>query len=142
MAINATSNLPKNTACRFRWSLPPRIVDGQPFSVAYAEPGVMVNSGPFSGYTTIGKYTLQEWTPELAETYGLPSDLTPETEGRMAVTRWLESEGRGKFQVAYRLHDWLISRQRYWGAPIPMIECPSCGVVPVPFEDLPVLLPG
>jgi leucyl-tRNA synthetase len=58
-----------------------------------------------------------------------------------AVTRWLEEKGIGKFAVTYRLHDWLISRQRYWGAPIPMIQCPTCGIVPVPYEDLPVLLP-
>ncbi len=115
--------------------------DGEPFTQAYTEPGVMVNSGPFDGYPTIGKYNLDEWTPELAEKYGLPARLTPETEGVRAVTRWLEEKGIGKFQVTYRLHDWLISRQRYWGAPIPMIECPACGIVPVPYEDLPVELP-
>ncbi|MBN1994735.1 MAG: leucine--tRNA ligase [Anaerolineae bacterium] len=119
----------------------PKDWNGQPFEQAYTGPGTMVNSGPFTGYATIGKYTLNEWTPELAAEYGLPAALTPETEGRIAVTRWLEEKGIGKFAVTYRLRDWLISRQRYWGAPIPMIMCPSCGIVPVPYRNLPVLLP-
>ena len=119
----------------------PKDWDGQPFTEAYTGPGTMVNSGSFSGYATIGKYTLAEWTPELAESYGLPANLTPETEGRLAVTRWLEEQGTGRFAVTYRLRDWLISRQRYWGCPIPMISCPTCGIVPVPYEELPVELP-
>ncbi|MGC8666991.1 MAG: leucine--tRNA ligase [Chthonomonadales bacterium] len=57
------------------------------------------------------------------------------------VIRWLEENGIGKGTVTYRLRDWLISRQRYWGAPIPMVHCGNCGTVPVPEEQLPVLLP-
>lgn len=58
-----------------------------------------------------------------------------------AAVQWLEKNGKGKGTATYRLRDWLISRQRYWGAPIPIIHCPSCGAVPVPAADLPVLLP-
>jgi len=62
-------------------------------------------------------------------------------DGINAVTDFLEEKGWGKRAVSYRLRDWLISRQRYWGAPIPMIYCQKCGVVPVPEKDLPLLLP-
>jgi leucyl-tRNA synthetase len=58
-----------------------------------------------------------------------------------AITEWLAGRSAGKARVEYRLHDWCISRQRYWGPPIPMIHCDACGIVPVPEKDLPVLLP-
>jgi leucyl-tRNA synthetase len=77
--------------------------------------GVMVNSGPFDG--------------------------TPGTEAIAKVTAFLEERGIGKFAVSYRLRDWLISRQRYWGAPIPIVYCPEDGMVPVPEDQLPVYLP-
>jgi leucyl-tRNA synthetase len=89
--------------------------DGEDLVEAYAGEGTMVNSGRFDG--------------------------TPSTEGKEKVTAWLEERAAGKATVTYRLHDWLISRQRYWGTPIPIIFCDECGVVPVPEEDLPVLLP-
>jgi leucyl-tRNA synthetase len=89
--------------------------DGKELAAAYIEPGTMVNSGRFNG---------------------LPSE-----KGIEAVSEFLEEKGWGKRTVSYKLRDWLISRQRYWGAPIPMIHCKKCGVVPVPEKDLPVLLP-
>jgi leucyl-tRNA synthetase len=81
----------------------------------HAEYGAMIHSGVFAG--------------------------TPGETAKEDVTRWLESQGCGHAEVNYRLHDWLISRQRMWGAPIPMVYCIKCGIVPVPDEDLPVLLP-
>ena len=79
------------------------------------EYGVMIHSGGFSG--------------------------TPGEVARQRVTEWLEEQDKGKSAVNYRLRDWLISRQRYWGAPIPIVYCPEHGAVPVPEEELPVLLP-
>ena len=81
----------------------------------HAEYGTMINSGAFTG--------------------------TPGDVAKQKVTAWLDERGRGKAAVNYRLRDWLISRQRYWGAPIPIVYCDTCGIVPVPYEDLPVLLP-
>jgi leucyl-tRNA synthetase len=63
------------------------------------------------------------------------------TEAKEAIVEWLESRGSGRPAVSYRLRDWLLSRQRYWGCPIPILYCDECGMVPVPEEDLPVLLP-
>jgi leucyl-tRNA synthetase len=104
-----------------KYKLPIRVVvappdwDGQDLEEAYIEPGKIVNSGQFNGQ--------------------------PSEKGIEAITDFLEEKGWGKRAVSYRLRDWLISRQRYWGAPIPMIYCDKCGVVPVPEKDLPVLLP-
>lgn len=87
----------------------------QILSAAYTEPGTMINSGPFDGMAS--------------------------TAGKEAVVKYAEEKGYGKARIQYRLRDWLISRQRYWGAPIPIIHCPNCGPVPVPDTDLPVRLP-
>jgi leucyl-tRNA synthetase len=104
-----------------RYGLPIRVVvappgwDGGELQEAYIEEGTQVNSGPFNG---------------------LPSG-----DGWHRIANHIEAKGWGKHTVNYRMRDWLISRQRYWGTPIPIIYCDHCGTVPVPEKDLPVLLP-
>ncbi len=90
-------------------------LDAETMAEAYIEDGVQVNSGPFDGMAN--------------------------REAIRAMTQHVKDKGLGDFTVNYRLRDWLISRQRYWGAPIPIIYCDECGEVPVREEDLPVLLP-
>ena len=89
--------------------------DGEPLTEAFIDDGPMVNSGQFDGLSV--------------------------SEGFRAVTEWLRDQGTGDFAVNYKLRDWLISRQRYWGTPIPIVHCEACGEVPVPEDQLPVLLP-
>jgi leucyl-tRNA synthetase len=82
---------------------------------AYSGDGVLVNSGTFDGLA--------------------------KAEGIVKITEWLKEQGKADFAINYKLRDWLVSRQRYWGAPIPIVYCDSCGEVPVPEDRLPVLLP-
>ena len=106
-----------------KYGLPVRIViqpRDQPLkpenlTEAYVEEGVMVDSGPFSGLDNV--------------------------EGQEKIAVYIEEQDWGKRTIRYRLRDWGISRQRYWGTPIPIIYCDDCGVVPVPEDDLPVTLP-
>ena len=82
---------------------------------AYTDAGVLVNSGEFNGIKN--------------------------NKAKKAITQWAVDKGFGEFKTQYRLRDWLISRQRYWGAPIPIVYCDKCGIQPVPEDQLPVLLP-
>jgi leucyl-tRNA synthetase len=90
-------------------------LDQETMREAYVDEGVMINSGQFDGMQN--KTALDE------------------------IARYLEKNNIGKKTVSYRLRDWGISRQRYWGAPIPMVHCQTCGTVPVPEKDLPIILP-
>jgi leucyl-tRNA synthetase len=87
----------------------------QSMTEAHEGPGKLINSGPFDGLDN--------------------------EEAKKQITAYLENKGQGRKKIHYRLRDWGVSRQRYWGAPIPMIYCDQCGIVPVPEKDLPVLLP-
>jgi leucyl-tRNA synthetase len=86
-----------------------------PLQDAYEDPGVMLNSAQFSGMAS--------------------------EEAKTAIVKFLEEKKMGRQTITYKLRDWGISRQRYWGTPIPIIHCDSCGMVPVPEKDLPVVLP-
>ncbi len=97
-------------------------LDAATMEKAYPGPGIMANSGPLTG-TRIVK--AKGW----------------DDPGIMKVIEWLEEKGIGERAVNYRLRDWLISRQRYWGTPIPMVYCEKCGWNPVPEDQLPVELP-
>ncbi len=82
------------------------------------------------------------WTGDGTLTASAPEfDGKPNREAFEEIVAWLESNGKGHASVNYRLRDWLVSRQRYWGCPIPVVHCPECGTVPVPDDQLPVLLP-
>ena len=102
-----------------KFGLPiPRVIKGvgdADDKLPFVEYGVLVNSGRFDGMTS--------------------------EEALVKITEELAKEGKGELKINYRLRDWLVSRQRYWGTPIPIIHCEECGVVPVPEEDLPVMLP-
>lgn len=95
--------------------LNPKAEPSEGLTSAYTEAGVMTNSGKFTGIDS--------------------------SSGKQAIIAYAEQQGWGKAKIQYRLRDWLISRQRYWGAPIPIVHCPKCGAVPVPTADLPVQLP-
>src|SRR5574344_991502 len=82
---------------------------------AFTDEGTMVNSGEFNGMKNV--------------------------DAKKAMTEFANKNGFGEFKTQYRLRDWLISRQRYWGAPIPVVYCEKCGIQPVPEDQLPVLLP-
>ena len=88
----------------------------------------------------------EEYTPEIFHGEGVlinsgVFDGKPTSEAREEIVAWLEQEGTGRPKVSYKMRDWLISRQRYWGAPIPIIHCPEHGAVAVPDNQLPVILP-
>jgi len=91
------------------------ILDPETMTAAHTGPGILINSGPFDGQ--------------------------PNEAAKEAIADLLEQQGKGAKTVNFRLRDWGISRQRYWGSPIPIIYCEQCGVVPVPDKDLPVVLP-
>lgn len=104
-----------------KYNMPMKVVIENPKNpsdckdAAYTEPGVLVNSGEFNGMKN--------------------------NEAKKAITKWAVDKGFGEFKTQYRLRDWLISRQRYWGAPIPVVYCDKCGIQPVPENQLPVMLP-
>ncbi len=115
MAVPAHDERDFKFAKKYGLGIKTVVSGGESEDEAFAEDGVLVDSEEFTGLTSV--------------------------EARETMTKWLEEKGIGKRRINYRLRDWLVSRQRYWGAPIPIIYCDHCGAVPVPEEDLPVTLP-
>lgn len=120
MAVPAHDQRDFEFASKYRLPIRPVVfpADGQVFDftqAAFTEKGLLRDSGPFSGLTSEQAFD--------------------------AIAQHLETRGQGHKTVNYRLRDWGISRQRYWGAPIPIVYCPRCGTVPVPDHQLPVVLP-
>ncbi len=110
------------------------------FAVMHRLPIVRVLAGPKeSGSTPVHEAEPDPANSRLVNS-GSFSEL-PAAEGFRGIVAWLEQQEKGTGTVQYRLYDWCISRQRYWGPPIPLVHCAACGAVPVPEEDLPVLLP-
>src|SRR5690606_1582569 len=106
-----------------KYNIPVRVVispldselDPDTMTEAYVEPGIMTNSGQFDGL------------------------LSDQAKGN--IVDWLDQRGLGKKTIQYKLRDWLVSRQRFWGTPIPIVYCDQCGTVPVPESQLPITLP-
>ncbi|MAG37127.1 MAG: leucine--tRNA ligase, partial [Dehalococcoidia bacterium] len=123
--------------------------NGEPLTHAYIGPGEMVNSGSFDGTFTRADWPKMPTAEQaiLAGEWGFTVEAVDgriagqEQDGIEAISDAIEARGWGQRAVNYRMRDWLISRQRYWGSPIPIIHCPDCGEVPVAEENLPVLLP-
>jgi leucyl-tRNA synthetase len=111
------------------------------FATKYALPIVRVVAGPDESADTPLQKAYTDVDAGGRMVNSAQFDGTTPLETKAAITRWLESGEHGKGTVQYRLYDWCISRQRYWGPPIPIIYCDSCGAVPVPEEQLPVELP-
>ncbi|MFN0074572.1 MAG: leucine--tRNA ligase [Chloroflexota bacterium] len=119
MAVPASDERDFEFAQRFNQPIRPVVVpegwDGQDFAEAYTAPGVMVNSEQFNGLAS--------------------------TEAKARIAEWFEERGIGRRTVNYRIRDWLVSRQRYWGTPIPVVYCEQDGIQPVSEDQLPILLP-
>jgi len=115
MAVPAHDQRDYDFAIKFHLPITQVIACNTETSLPFCDDGILVNCGSFTGLTS--------------------------EQGRQKITAFLESAQKGESKVKYRLRDWLVSRQRYWGTPIPIIHCNSCGIVPVPEGDLPVQLP-
>lgn len=115
MAVPAHDERDYEFASKFGLEINKVIENTEETKLPITKKGTLVNSGEFDGLTS--------------------------EDAKKKITEYLESINKGSFKTTFRLRDWLVSRQRYWGAPIPIIYCDDCGIVPVPYESLPVELP-